>query len=196
MPIESNAVLIRGSTLVLKEPFVELRLPKKTRFVMEIEAPFSTHKGRVLPEWVDYNGHMAVTYYILAFDQATDAFLEYLGIDENYRLETGGSTFAVEAHVTYRREVNEGDPLRFTTQLLGFDEKRIRFFHHMNHGSEGYLAATTEWLSLHVNLSTRRVSPMPELLLRRLQSIYSAHRALDLPECAGRGVRDVVPKGW
>ena len=49
---------------------------------MTIEAPLQIHKGTVLPEWIDYNGHMNVAFYMLAFDQATDAFFDYLGMGE------------------------------------------------------------------------------------------------------------------
>lgn len=83
------------------------------------------HTESVRTEWIDYNGHMNVAYYVLAFDHATDAFLDYLGMDEHYRDERRCSVFTAEAHVTYDREVRLGDPLRFTTQLLDWDAKRV-----------------------------------------------------------------------
>ncbi|WP_282606476.1 thioesterase family protein [Pelagibius sp. Alg239-R121] len=162
---------------------------------MEIEAPFDQHRAEVLPEWIDYNGHMNVAYYVLAFDQATDAFFDYIGLDEAYRRNTGGSTFAVESFVTYQQEVVQGDPLRFTTQLLAHDSKRLRFFHRMYHATEGHLAATSEWLSLHVDLNIRRVAPMPPALQDRLADIWEKHRNLALPEEAGRSVRGLELPG-
>jgi acyl-CoA thioester hydrolase len=155
---------------------------------MEIKAPFDQHRSTVLPEWIDYNGHMNVAYYVLAFDHATDAFLDYIGLDQDYRSKTGGSTFAVESFVTYQREVTEGAPLRFTTQLLACDAKRLRFFHRMFHATEGYLAATSEWLILHVDLNARRVSPMPAAVQERLAAIMEQHRILEIPGEAGRAV--------
>ena len=62
--------------------------------------------------------------------------------------------------MTYHREVREGDPLRFTTRLLGHDAKRIHYIHEMFHADEGYLAATNELMSLHVSQATRRGAPM------------------------------------
>jgi acyl-CoA thioester hydrolase len=32
-------------------------------------APLDTHRSAVLPEWVDWNGHMNVAFYVTAFDQ-------------------------------------------------------------------------------------------------------------------------------
>ncbi len=151
-----------------------------------IEAPFDQHRAVVLPEWIDYNGHMNVAYYLLAFDHATDAFLDYLGLDAAHRDATGGTTFAGDIHLTYQREVKEGDPLRITTQLLGYDEKRIRFFCQMYHAEEGFLAATLESLSLYVDLNRRKVSILPDDIQNRLAEVFAAHKALPLPPEAGR----------
>ena len=46
-------------------------------------APIRTSTRTVPPEWIDYNGHMNVAYYTMAFDQAADEILEgYLGVGE------------------------------------------------------------------------------------------------------------------
>ena len=161
---------------------------------MSIAAPLELFSERVQPEWIDYNGHMNVAFYVLAFDHATDAFFDFLGLDEAYRTTTGNSTFAVEAHVTYQREVAKGDELRFTTQLLGFDHKRIHFFHRMYHAEQGFLAATAEWLSLHVDLAQRRVAPMPEAIAGRLAEVHAAHGALPVPPEVGRVIGKPVPR--
>ncbi len=156
---------------------------------MSIAALLELHREDVRPEWIDYNGHMNVAYYLLAFDHATDAFFDYVGLDEAHRRATGMSTFAVEAHVTYQREVAAGDGLRFTTQLLGIDDKRIHFFHRMVHAEKGFLAATTEWLALHVDLGKRRVAPMPESIKARLAQVMDAQGSLPAPPEVGRVIR-------
>ena len=162
---------------------------------MEVQAPFDQYRGKVVPEWIDINGHMNVAYYVLAFDHATDMFFDDIGLDDEYRKQTGGSTFAVESFVTYQREVMEGDPLRITTQLLGYDSKRLWFFHQMFHATEGYLAATTEWLNLHIDLNVRRVVPMPDKIQARLGAIWAEHRQLPRPKEAGRSVRALETSG-
>ena len=144
------------------------------------------HRESVRPEWIDYNDHMNVAYYVLAFDHATDAFFDYLGLDTAYRKRTGSSTFAVESHVTYQREVRAGDPLSFTTQLLAYDDKRLHFFHRMHHGEQHYLAATSEWLALHIDLEQRRVSAMPEEIEARISALMAEQRSLPSPAEAGR----------
>jgi acyl-CoA thioester hydrolase len=161
-----------------------------------IEAPFDRHRAVVLPQWIDYNGHMNVAYYLLAFDQATDAFFDFLHLDAAHRAASGGSTFAGDIHLTYQREVTEGAPLRFTTQLLGYDDKRIRFFSRMYHAEEDFLAATMECLALYVDMSRRRVSRIPDDIAGRLAAVFAAHRGLPLPPEAGRVIaKPPLPQG-
>ncbi len=156
---------------------------------MSMAAPLSLYCDRVRPEWIDYNGHMNVAYYSVAFDHATDAFLEYVGFDDRHREAAGGTTFTAETHITYQREMWQGDPIVYETWLLGFDAKRLHYFHRMIHAEAGYLAATCECLSLHVDLRDRRVSPMPDEKHRRLGVLLDAHRDLPAPVEAGRAIR-------
>ena len=153
-----------------------------------IEAPLDRYRGLVLPEWIDYNGHMNLAYYLMAFDHATDLFFDHVGLDRRYREESNGSTFAAEVHLCYQREVHQGDPLRITTELLAYDEKRLRFFHRMIHAQEGYQAATMENVALHIDLDLRRVAPMPDAITRRLADFLAAQGDRDLPEEAGRAI--------
>jgi acyl-CoA thioester hydrolase len=153
---------------------------------MPIPAPLQLHTESVRPEWIDYNGHMNVAYYVLAFDYATDAFLDYLGLDHDYKAKANVTTFVGDMNVTYKQEVLEGDPLRFTTQLLEFDDKKFRYFHCMYHATDGYLAATNELLSLHIDLETRRVGSMADVIQVQLQSVMAAHAKLPVPDGAGR----------
>jgi len=122
-------------------------------------------EGTVPAEWIDINGHMNVAYYVLAFDLCVDALWSRVGITDEYIDSRQMSTFAVESHITYQRELKVGDDYRIVAQLLAIDEKRVHQFQRMYHKHDGYLAATAEWLNLHVNLQTRRVCPWPEEIL-------------------------------
>ena len=83
-----------------------------------IDAPFDRFTDRIRAEWTDYNGHMNVAYYFLIFDNATGAFYDWLGIGRAYKESSGLSTFTLEGHITYDRELLEGDPVRVTSRLL------------------------------------------------------------------------------
>jgi acyl-CoA thioester hydrolase len=152
------------------------------------EAPLVTCECTVLPEWIDYNGHMNVAWYVYAFDLASVALMDRLGLGDDYRATGFCSTFALESHILYQRELVEGDPIRITTQLIDFDPRRIHYFHRMLHGERGHQAATLEQLSIHVDRSGPKAAPMPALALQRLESLRAAHAALPVPEEAGRSV--------
>ncbi|HSE93567.1 MAG TPA: thioesterase family protein [Methylomirabilota bacterium] len=154
----------------------------------DLAAPFDEFQAVVRPEWIDHNGHMNMGYYLVVFDLATDAFFAWVGLDAAYRRDHGATTFCLEAHVTYHREVRAGDPLRFTTLLLAHDAKRLHYIHAMYHAAEEYLAATNELMSLHVSEATRRGAPMAPAVLARLALVQRAHNAVPRPPQVGRTI--------
>lgn len=149
------------------------------------EAPLRQYRDVVTPDFIDYNGHMNVGYYVVLFDRATDVMLDAIGLGAAYAERTNRSTFAVEAHVTYQRELVEGDPIAVETQILDHDAKRIHYFHRMLHAEEGYVAATLEQLSLHIDLDARRSVEMGPEELGRLAAIFERHGQLERPAEAG-----------
>jgi acyl-CoA thioester hydrolase len=144
------------------------------------------HSETVRPEWIDYNGHMNVAWYVLAFDHATDRLLDHVGLGAAYVESENRSVFVLEMHVTYEREVTEGDPLAFTTRILGVDAKRVHLFHTMHHATDGWLAATNELILMHVDLDVRRSCPLPDRAFDALAAIHRTHAALPVPPQVGR----------
>ncbi|MFI5015050.1 MAG: thioesterase family protein [Hyphomicrobiales bacterium] len=151
-------------------------------------APFVSSAMRVEPQWIDYNGHLNVAYYALLFDRAVDECYGLLGIGEDYVKTRKASLFAAEAHIGYRRELQAGEMVRVTLQLLDFDDKRLHYFMELRHAHEGWLAATCENMSLHVDMTTRRVTAFPDDVLANLALMKAAHSRLAVPEHAGRRV--------
>ncbi|HLJ64211.1 MAG TPA: thioesterase family protein [Stellaceae bacterium] len=149
-------------------------------------SPLALYRTRVASEWIDYNGHMNVAYYMLAFDRATDRLLDHLGLGLDYVRATHHSIYILEAHITYAREVKEGDELGFTTQLIGADAKRLHFFHRMYATGEEYLAATNELLALHVDLAGPKAAVMPDESRALIAGLLAEHSRLPRPEELGR----------
>lgn len=142
----------------------------------------------VLPEWIDYNGHMNVAFYVLAFDKALDKVFDLLDIGVDYVNRTGDSAFVLQNHVAYLAELKLNDPIRVSFQLLDWDAKKAHYFMHMYHATEGFLAATAEQVMMHVSLKTRRSSPFPAEAQEKLAAMQAAHGKLPRPETAGASI--------
>ncbi len=149
----------------------------------DIATPLSLYECRVAPDWVDYNDHMTESAYLLAFGWASDALFRYIGIDEDYRAR-GHSFYTVESHLRYHREVSTGELLRFTTQLLGHDHKRLHIFHAMQHGESGELLCTNEQMLVHVDTAAQRSHPTLERPRAALDHIWEEHRTHPRPDAA------------
>jgi len=147
------------------------------------------YRGSVSSDWIDVNRHMNVAYYLLAFDLAVDALWTRFGITEESIASTQGSTFAVESHVTYQSELALGDEFVITTQVLAYDEKRLHQFQRMFRAEDSRLAATCEWMNLHVDLRQRKVTPWPEAVLDRIAVFSAAQAGGEPPPEAGRRMR-------
>ena len=150
-------------------------------------------EGVVKPEWIDSNGHMNVAYYVLAFDSGVDLLWRRAGITDDYIRNRKLSTFAVEAHITYQQELCVGDPYRVTAQILAIDSKRVHQFQRIYNADSGALAATAEWLNLHVDLETRRVCPWPDDVLTAFSAIADAQGSKLMPSESGKQIKIKTP---
>ena len=155
---------------------------------MSFPAPFDRFQGTVLPEWIDYNGHMNLAYYTVLFDQATDLLFDVLGLGLDYRQTTQLGTFVAETHNLYERELLVGAEVRVATQILAADGKRLHLGHEMFALSSGQRAATQELMFLHVDLAARRVTPFPQDLRQRIVAAATTHAVLPQPNWAGRRI--------
>lgn len=152
-------------------------------------APIACGARPVQREWLDYNDHMNVGYYALAFDQALDVvYEEWLGFGADYVRAHAKGPFALQQHFHYLRELRLGEEFTVAMQLLDHDEKRAHFVLMMSNAETGALCATCEQVSIHVDHATRRSTPYPPWLRARLAELMAAHRDLAPPATVGRAL--------
>ncbi len=157
-----------------------------------VAAPIRTRPRRVLQEWIDYNGHMNVAYYTLAFDKSLDeVFDDVLGIGEPMVREQRMGPMALQTQTHFLAELVEGDEFACDFQLLDADHKRIHFFVTMINLGTGAEAATYESLTMNVDLVTRRSVPYPDAAQARIDRLLEAHGTLPRPRLAANplGIR-------
>jgi acyl-CoA thioester hydrolase len=162
------------------------------RCAMTIPAPYQRFEGEVLPEWIDWNGHLNLAYYVVLFDRATDLLFGELGLGLDYRRTEEKGTFVVETHNRYERELLVGERMRVATQILGCDDKRLHLGHEMFRSASGERTATQELMFLHIDMRSRRVSPFPPALRDRVGAWAAAHAWLPRPDWVGRHIQ--MPK--
>jgi acyl-CoA thioester hydrolase len=150
--------------------------------------PFLSSIMQIEPQWIDYNGHLNMAYYNVMFDRAIDELWVQFGIGPTYMKDRQGSTFTAECHVRYLREIHLGDPVRVSILLVGTDEKRLHTFEELRHAGEGWLSATSENMTIHVDMKTRKTAPLPPDIRARIEAIANAHRAIARPEAIGRSI--------
>lgn len=153
-----------------------------------LTAPLSTYRSAVLPEWVDYNGHLRDAYYLLLFSLATDALMEQLGLDEAGRAATGHSLYTLECHLNFVQEVKLGQQVEVRTQILGHDSKRLHLNHSLHLLDQAPLLAASEQMLLNVATAAARATPFAEPVLSRVEALARAHQGLAAPRFAGRAI--------
>ncbi|MBX9607042.1 MAG: thioesterase family protein [Gammaproteobacteria bacterium] len=144
-----------------------------------------TH-ATVVPEWLDYNGHMNVAYYTQVFDLAVDAYKAVIGLTLEYIESTGRSTVALESHVTYQQEAHLGDELRVETRVLGCDGKRAHIYQELYRDST--LLATQESLALSFDKATRRSAPFEPHIAEGYRRMVEAQAGIPRPAWVGRAI--------
>ncbi len=150
-----------------------------------IPTPYEAHFV-VRPEWLDPNGHMNVAYYLAAFDEGSNPFFDDAGIGWDYTRAGEGTVFMVGCNLDFRREVFAGNALRVITQLIDWNEKLVHVYKCMYQADEGYLAAVSEAMFMHIAFATRRSAPFPAATQSRLAEVARAHAPLGRPAGLGR----------
>lgn len=148
-----------------------------------------TWRGRVRPEWIDVNGHVNSTHYNTIVYQAQAQHTAHLGVGDPYVYTTGLGKMVVEQHFHYQRELRETDQISVRSWVLGVDDKRIHVAHQVVRDSDDQIAATVEQLDLSVDLTTRRVAPLPAEVRARIQELVAPElpdslRVLGVPRFA------------
>ena len=133
---------------------------------------------KIIKDWIDYNDHMNVAYYLLIFDKfGADNLNRIFKMGEESAKNTGMSTMIVETNITYNQELKLDDEVDINLLYFDHDKKRLQYKMEMINKKEGYLASTFEALALYVNLNTRKVSEFEEEKLNIMNEFINKHQS-------------------
>jgi acyl-CoA thioester hydrolase len=152
-----------------------------------MSTPHISSVMEVVPEWIDYNGHMNMAFYNVLFDRAADEFYEVIGLGERYAKTRQHTTYTAEFHIRYLRELHLGHRVRVHSWLLDHDEKRFHTWQEIHH-EDGWIAATGETLALHIDMAGPHVAPFPDDIAAGMDAFAKTHGLPKMPEGAGRSI--------
>ena len=150
--------------------------------------PIRTRTQKVPPEWIDYNGHMNVAYYVMAIDKALDDAFDELGIGVALVKTHRMGPMALVNQIHYLDELLEGQEFYCDFQVLDADHKRMHLFVTMHHVEKGTVAATYESLSMNVDLEARKSADYPPEAMAKVMALKEAHADLPRPPQAGASI--------
>ena len=129
---------------------------------------------KVIKDWIDYNNHMNVSYYLLMFDvYGAETLNNIFKMGEHSAKTTGMSTMVVETNITYDGELKLNDEVDINLTFFDHDKKRLQYKMEMIHKTKNYLASTIEVLALYVNLKTRKVTEFEEEKVQIMDSFIN-----------------------
>lgn len=132
---------------------------------------------KIVKDWIDYNGHMNVAYYLLIFDKyGADKLNNIFMMGENSAKNTGMSTMIVENNITYKQELKVDEEVEINLVYFNHDKKRLHYKFEMINKKDNKLSATFEALALYVNLNNRKVSEFEEKKLDIMQSFIKENK--------------------
>lgn len=141
----------------------------------------------IKPEWIDFNGHLNMAYYNVLFDTAFDDVCVILGLGPEYAKSRKLTTYTGEIHLCYLRELHLDHKVYGTFQLIDFDEKRMHVYQELRH-VDGWLAASCEGMSLHVDMTGPKVAPYPADIFENIQNLANRQSDLQNPASVGRKI--------
>ena len=154
----------------------------------EFQSPFVTNLKKVLPEWIDYNGHMNVAYYTLAFDDALDDFLDKIGIGEDYVTEFQNGPYALQANYHYLDELMVNEEFRVRIFLVGITEKCFHAAMEMFNENSGVVSAVCEQITMNVDLTLRKSNKYPDWVREKCDLMIKSQKGKPLPSQIGKSL--------
>ncbi|WP_372832101.1 thioesterase family protein [Pontibacterium sp.] len=151
-----------------------------------------THYGKIKAESCDYNGHLNEGHALVMLSLATDTILDAIQLDAAGRERLNFSAFTIQNNLYYRAEGHEGQDVFAQSQLLSFDEKRLRMFHRLIDAESGAVLVELECLMLGVDMAIRKSACWPEGVSEGLAQLRKKQQDLPRPDNAGRAIEKPV----
>jgi acyl-CoA thioester hydrolase len=149
-----------------------------------------TFGATVVPsDWIDFMGHMNVMWYTHLFGKGILELLKAVGLTKEYFAENNAGSFVLEQHIRYLAEVRVGETVSLRVRALNRSEKKLHMMVYLIKEDTQNLAATSEIIVAHIDMSRRRTSPIPDSISQKIDQLLAEHNNLSWPSPMGDAVR-------
>ena len=129
--------------------------------------PVKVSQGTVKEDWIDYNGHMNMAYYVQCFEESSDFLLEHMDLGYRYAIEEQKGVFVIKCEINYRKEINLHKNFIISLEELVFKGKKlIVSLKMLNENNE--TIADYKILNLNVDLETKKSSTFSPKIIAQL----------------------------
>jgi acyl-CoA thioester hydrolase len=133
----------------------------------KLSLPIKVSKGTVKEDWIDYNGHMNMAYYVQCFEESSDFLLEHMDLGYRYAIEEQKGVFVIKCEINYRKEINLYENFIISLEeLMCKGKKLIVGLKMLNENNE--MIADYKILNLNVDLETKKSSTFSPKIIAQL----------------------------
>jgi len=133
----------------------------------KLSLPIAVSQGTVKDDWIDYNGHMNMAYYVQCFEETSDFLLEHMNLGYRYAIEEQKGVFVIKCEINYRKEINLNEDFIISLEDLICKGKKLTVgLKMLNVGSE--TIADYQILNLNVDLQTKKSVPFSQMITSQL----------------------------
>ena len=87
--------------------------------------PLPVARGRVKEEWIDYNGHMNMAYYVQCFEESSDYLLEIINLGYEYSIKRQKGVFVIKCEINYKKEIKIDEYFNINLKSIECKGKRL-----------------------------------------------------------------------
>jgi acyl-CoA thioester hydrolase len=137
---------------------------------------------RTIPEeYLDFNKHMNMRWYVALFDDAGDTLHDHVGLTREFRRASGSGTMDLEHHTWFINEVMAGSQIAIYSRMVAHSAKMIHYLMFMVNESTGKVAAHFECVNALVDLQARKTTAYPAEILARIDALLGEQSQLAWP---------------
>ena len=112
-------------------------------------------KGEVLNDWIDYNDHMNMAFYVQCFEESSDFLLEHLGLGYDYAINQDMGVFVVKCDINYKKEIKLREKFIIPLKSIIIKGKKLILKLIMTN-NQNDIFADYEIVNLNVDLKTKK----------------------------------------